>query len=89
MLECRWNFVGCGAAIKRLYRGKRKRQAALCPIHTMLIRNSRGCGPIRLTRGRRRSVPARTFWLEGLPIEEVRSIPITTCAFEASQGTSC
>ena len=43
MLECSWNLGGCGAAIKRLSCGKRKRPRALCTIHTWRVGNSRGC----------------------------------------------
>src|ERR1700686_1283388 len=37
VLECCWDFVGygAGAAIKHHSRASRKRQRALCPIHTL------------------------------------------------------
>jgi hypothetical protein len=49
VLECSLNFVGYGAAIKRHSRAGRKRQDALCPIHTMKSVNPEWARAFRLT----------------------------------------
>jgi hypothetical protein len=48
VLQCSGDFVGCGAAIRRQSRSPRKRQHALCPIHTMQIFKSWRRGALRL-----------------------------------------
>src|SRR5258708_23377990 len=58
-----WIPVGKRAAIKRQSRGERKRQQALCPIHTMGAGESRQCDGLVLDgippRARRRSIKVR------------------------------
>src|SRR6476620_209604 len=58
VLECLWNFVGCGAAIERHSEAQRKREHALCPIHTTPCVNPECAAHCRLT-GFRASRPRR------------------------------
>jgi hypothetical protein len=41
-------FPGCRAQIKRFSRSERKRQRALCPIHTIGVENPVVAGALRL-----------------------------------------